>query len=148
MSRVYPVSVAAIEEVTGPSSLLLKDGTTLTSIDALVLATGFHHTPPTLFSPSTLAKLNPPKDWVVARGENEIPLWQHLVAPALPSLALMYTGFAGEGAPVVSDIKVSPSAVLSFYSCIADLRDLTGLVCAGDVALSTLGRQNPPPSPF
>lgn len=100
------VSVAGIERILGPSEVLLSDGTTLSSIDAIVFATGYDQQAPVLLSPSTLEKLTPPKEWDTARDEKEVMLYQYLLPPALPSLAVLYQSFASEGALIQFDVKV------------------------------------------
>ena len=99
-------SVPIISSVTSSNSVTVSDGTVLEDIDAVIFATGYEGTKPTLLSPSTLAQMAPPSfvdveidEWNESEGFSM--LYKALLAPSLPSMAIAIQSF-GPGELFVS----------------------------------------------
>lgn len=97
---LIPASVPIVSSISSSNSVTLSDGTVLEHIDAIIFATGYEGTKPTLLSPSVLARMAPPSfvDVEIQDGfesEGFPMLYKEALPPSLPSLAMSIQGLLG-----------------------------------------------------
>lgn len=100
-SARHAASVPSIASIDSPTSVTLSDGRTLDNIDAIVFATGYLGSLPSVLSPAVKARMAPslglvkpdsPSDG--SESDGFLHLYRGILAASLPSVAIHVRGFA------------------------------------------------------
>lgn len=98
----FVVPVPEITSIRPDSSIALSDGQVLTSIDAIIFATGYRNDPAAAvsFAPDILEKVGyDPKT------PYRFPQYRYTLSALLPELCFLGPGYAPTGAPLGFDIR-------------------------------------------